>query len=121
VKIPVGSKVKFASDRSRYTVQASSARYAVCTRLFNLRHTVFYTIIDFREKVRGTENVIFCAGAETREQCEDMLCRLMGKPDSGDRSLIAAGHPVEPAHTEVSHRNRIPLDIEKITPPSKRS
>ena len=112
MKLPVGSKVKFKSEKLRYTVQASDDRFAICTKPFNPRHTVLYTIIDFEEQVRGTENLIFGMGAETKEQCEDMLDRLNGRHDSGGRSLVGTKHESEPTQTEVSHRNRVPLDIE---------
>jgi hypothetical protein len=95
--IPVGSKVKFANEKQRYTVRASNERYAVCTKPFNARKTVLYTIIDFCERERGAENLIFEAGAETDAQCTEMLQR------------ITVGE------TEISHRNRCELDIEEIT------
>lgn len=86
-----GSKVQFAEERRSYTVRAIGLRFAVCTKPFNPRHTVLYTIIDIKEKVRGTENLVFGMGAETNEQCENMLRRL----ESGE--------------TEISRRNLIPL------------
>jgi hypothetical protein len=102
MRLPVGLRVKFREEAQRYTVQASSERYAVCTKPFNPRKTVLYTTIDFHEEVRGTENLVFGMGAETREQCEEMLKRLMGQcRDVGFR-------------TEVSHRNRIRLHIERV-------
>lgn len=97
-EIVVGSKIKFAEEKQRYTVQALGKRYAVCTKPFNAQKTVIYSVVDFEEQVRGTENLVFGMGAETKEQCEEMLDRL----ESGE--------------TEVSHRNRIPLCIETLTP-----
>lgn len=94
--IPVGSKVKFYSERQRYTVMASSEKFAVCTKPFNPRRTVIYTIIDFRNNIRGTENLVFCMGFENQSLCEAALCRLM----SGE--------------SEVSHRNWIELDLERV-------
>lgn len=106
MKLPVGAKVKFRSEKLRYTVQASDERFAVCTKPFNAQNTVLYAIIDFQEKVRGPENLIFGMGAETREQCEEMLERLNGRDE-------------ESLHTEVSHRHRCDLDIEIIYPLEK--
>ena len=92
--IPVGTKIKFRAERLRYTVQASNERFTVCTKPFNPRRTVLYTIIDHERQIRGTENLIFCAGFETREDCEEALERLtVGK-------------------SAVSRRNYVPLDIE---------
>ena len=94
MKIPVGTKIKFKGEKQKYTVQASNGVYAVCTKPFNAKKTVLYTIISHLENVRGTENLIFGMGAETKEQCEEMLERLTQ------------------GETEVSHRNRVPLDYE---------
>ncbi len=99
MKIQVGTKIKFESEKQKYTVQASNGVYTVCTKPFNAQKTVLYTIISHLEHVRGTENLVFGMGAETREECEEMLERLTQ------------------GETEVSHRNRVPLDIEVIEDP----
>lgn len=95
-EIEDGSKIKFAEQSQCFTVQACNNRYAICTKPFNLRKTVLYTIIDFVENIRGTENLIFSFGFETKKSCEEALERLI----SGE--------------TKVSYRNRIKLNIEKI-------
>ena len=66
-----GDRIKFASERQRYTVMAASKRYLVCTKPFNLRHTVLYTIVDLVMCTRGTENLIFGLGFDTQEKCEE--------------------------------------------------
>ncbi len=96
-KPPVGAKIKFEGEKQRYTVRASNTAYAVCTKPFNARKTVLYTIVDLVRGVRGPENLIFGLGAETDEQCADMLKRIT----DGD--------------TEVSYRHDLPLDIEYIS------
>jgi hypothetical protein len=95
-KFKIGQKIKFKSEVQRYEVKAASGQYVVCTKPFNARKTVLYTIINLYSHVRGTENLIFGAGAETKKQCQEMLDRL----DKGE--------------TEISHRNMINLDIEEI-------
>jgi hypothetical protein len=90
----VGDKVKFRAEAQRYTVRAAGDRFAVCTKPFNARRTVIYTIIDFAKGIRGPENLVFPFGAETDEQCREMLARL----DAGQSA--------------VSHRRHLPLDIE---------
>ena len=118
MKIEVGSKVKFKAEKQRYTVQASNTDFSVSTKPMNALHTVLYTIIDFRTQVRETpEDLVFGHGAETREQCEDMLDRLNGRLDSFERRAVLAGHRIEPITTEVSYRHRLALDIERIDPP----
>ena len=97
--LTVGTRVWFASEKRPYTVQASGRRYAVCTKPFAARRTVMYTIVDLTKMIRGTENLVFGMGAETREDCEDMLARLEGRC------------PYLDTPTEVSYRNRVSLDI----------
>lgn len=120
MRLAVGSRVKFRSEVQRYTVQASDERFAICTKPFNPRRTVLYSIIDFVEGVRGPEDLVFGMGAETRQQCEEMLDRLNGRePDRAqtERVYVAAGLSISdipaPCRSEVSHRHRCLLDIEK--------
>ncbi len=90
----VGDKIKFKEEKQRYTIRASNRRFAVCTKPFNCKKTTLYTVIDLERNIRGTENLIFSAGAETDQQCIDMLDRLTK------------------GETEVSYRKCIPLKIE---------
>lgn len=110
--LPVGAKVKFSDQKQRYIIRASNVAFAVCTKPLNMirrlgrgkyRHdkTVIYTVIDWYCKVRGTENLIFGMGAESDEDCKEMLERLT----SGD--------------SEVSYRNRVDLDIESVILPPR--
>src|ERR1022692_619002 len=82
---PLGSRVYVAEEKRPYRVRARDERYAVCTKPHF--RTVLYFILDVVGGHRGTENLIFGAGAETDEECQEMLAR------------IAAGE------TEISHRN----------------
>lgn len=90
-----GSRIWFEGESKPYRIRAIDNRYAVCTKPFNPRHTVLYTIVDFKQRIRGTENLVFGMGAGTDLQCEEMLKRIR----SGD--------------TEISHRNRVVLEIKK--------
>ena len=92
----VGDKVHFEGERNAYTIRACDSRYLICTKPFNLKKTVLYTIVDLLEKVRGTENLVFCMGFETDEDCQEALQRLQ----SGE--------------TEVSYRNRVELKFKTI-------
>lgn len=96
--ITAGSKIWFAEEKQGYAVRAVGERYAVCTKPMNAKKTVLYTVCDFHQMVRGTEDLVFCMGAETDQQCAEMLGRLEGREE---------GFP----HSEVSHRNRVPLRI----------
>lgn len=94
-----GAKVRFYGEKQAYNVICTSKRYTICTKPFNARRTVLYCIIDWDEMVRGPEDLVFGMGAETKEQCMDMLIRLTD------------GHP---SRSEVSHRHRAWLHIEKL-------
>jgi len=100
-KAIVGDRVKFVGERNSYTIQARSERFIVCTKPFAPRKTVIYTVVDLADRVRGTENLVFGFGAETRRQCEEMVRRLEGD-----------GH-----RTEVSHRNRVTLEVDRVWRP----
>lgn len=117
-KLPIGTKIKFAEGRrlknsKSYTVRASNNFFAVCTQPINViqrrgdkkyefEKTVLYTIIDWSNNKRGTENTVFSLGAETEEDCQSMLQRLT----DGD--------------SEISHRNFCELEIEKIAFPKNK-
>jgi hypothetical protein len=98
----VGDLIKFEEERNPYTIQARSNRFIVCTKPFAPRKTVLYTIVDLEKKIRGTENLVFGLGQETREQCYETLLRLHG---------IA---PAAYEASEVSYRNRVPLHIQYV-------
>ena len=90
----VGKKIKFKEEKQRYTIKACDDQYFICTKPFNAKKTVLYTIVDLKNNIRGTENLIFCAGFETDELCQEALNRLQ----SGE--------------SKISHRNRIGLNID---------
>lgn len=88
-----GDKIKFQEESQQYTIRACDKRFLICTKPFNPKHTVIYTIVDLLNGIRGTENLVFGFGAETDEQCQEMLLRLQTNKSS------------------ISHRNQIPLKI----------
>ncbi len=100
-KCSLGARIWFDQEKRPYRVRSRNKRYLVCTKPFNLRHTVLYTVVDLTQRVRGTENLVFGMGAETDEQCDDMIKRLNAEFPDIDR-------------TEVSQRNRVPLKVARI-------
>ena len=96
-QIRKGSKIIFAEEKKGYIVRSIGKRYAVCTKPFNLKNTVLYTVIDIDNKIRGTENLVFGMGAETDDDCNEMLSRL------------------ECGESEISYRNRVPLVLKSVT------
>jgi len=93
MKIKVGDKIKFKNEKQRYTVQACDDRYLICTKPFNPRKTVLYTIVDLKERIRGRDDLIFCFGYETKQDCERSLRWLNSN------------------ELEISYRHRIKLDL----------
>jgi hypothetical protein len=117
VSAPIGSQVWFAAEKRPYTIRARGARYLICTKAFAARRTVIYTVVDLEEQVRGTENLIFGMGAETDEECAEMLARLeQPAPRFPEDYEERDGQWFTPmrAPTEVSHRNRVLLDVVKV-------
>ena len=93
----VGGKIKFKNEKQRYTVRAGNVAFSVCTKPMNALKTVLYSVIDWNKNIRGTENLVFGMGAETDEDCKEMLERLTN------------------GESQVSHRNFRELDIELVT------
>lgn len=127
-----GMKIRFAEEKTAYTVQAVSAngRYVVCTKPFNPRRTVLYTIIDLARGVRGADNRVFHMGYETPEDCQHAAAALnaadtydqltaAGEPINVDDPAWLASHPeligpnglTHPQGTEVSYRNWVWLRV----------
>lgn len=93
--VPVSTKIWLDSERQGYTVRASNAAFAILTKPFNISKTVLYTIIDWERGVRGPSNLIFDTGAETDEECLELL------------NMLTSGE------VEVSSRRCVKLNIRK--------
>ena len=89
--LPIGSKVWFVEEKQGYSVRAKGAQYLILTKPFNPKKTVIYTILDIENMERGPENLVFGMGAETDEQCQEMLARLISNESeiSSRRSIQA--------------------------------
>ena len=135
---PIGARLYFSREKRPYRVRARSGRFLVCTKPFAAQKTVLYTVIDLVERVRGPENLVFGMGAETDEQCWDMLDRLDGRdanhPNGKDvqnfaqwerekktlpKDLRRLSKPSRSFRTEVSHRNRVDLDLIRVRIPKE--
>jgi hypothetical protein len=90
----VGDKIKFRSEKQRFTVKAKSDRFLVCTKPFNLKKTCLYTIIDLDKMIRGADNY----GGRYDYMIQDEINQCLADLELGD--------------TEVSYRNYVQLDIE---------
>jgi len=95
--ICVGDKIKFVSEKRRYTVRAVVAPFVVCTKPHNPTHEFIYTILDFSRGIRGPVDSLWHGyGFGTDEGCE-LLCA----------DLVAG-------EAAVSTRQGLELDIERI-------
>lgn len=122
--LKVGQKVVFANEQKLpYTILAGSERYVIASRKLSrrgdaemlhaevrmsaycsfteayndLKDSPIYTIMDFKEMIRGAHNMIF--------NCYDF---------SNERSMKKLIIDLERGKVEISHRNRAPLNIEKV-------
>jgi hypothetical protein len=122
---PLNTRIWFEEESQPYRVRARSSRYLVCTKPFNPKHTVLYTIVDLVENVRGPENLVFGMGAESDEDCVAMIERLHGitRPLTAKetaevktlpRNLRRVCQPLLVEPTEVSHRHRIDLKVARV-------
>lgn len=102
MNINVGDRIYFSEERYPYTVQACDERYLICTKPFNPRHTVQYTIVDLKNGIRGADNYWKWGGYfdySKHEECELALKALNG----------GLGDQYKPF--EISRRNYVKLNI----------
>ncbi len=95
MKFFLNQRIWVSHEVRPYKVRACDDRFAICTKPLNCKKTVLYTIIDLERGERGTENLIFCMGFETDQDCQEALERL------------------QKGESEVSYRNCVKLDIVK--------
>lgn len=94
MKVSIGDKVYIPNQKRPFRVRARDDRYIICTKPFNPQHTVLYFIVDLVKKWRAPDNMIFCHGYETDEDCQERLQELQS------------------GKIELSIRRGIPLDID---------
>jgi hypothetical protein len=94
MKVSIGDKVYVPNEKKPYRVKARDDRYIICTKPYNPQHTVLYFIVDLVKKWRSPDNMIFCSGYETDEDCQERLKELQS------------------GRIELSIRRGIPLDID---------
>lgn len=88
----VGEKWTFEGDELVYDVKAANESFAILTAPAPEHDTVWYTIVDLQQKVRGTNNMVFNPYDYAVQKDID---RCMQDLDEGT--------------VEVTHRNRVPL------------
>ncbi|KXF53495.1 hypothetical protein AXA44_44405 [Rhodococcus sp. SC4] len=96
IPLDAGDRIRFGLEPRRpYTVRATSEHFVVCTRPRDFATGEFvYTVIDWRNGIRGPVNVIGPQlDVSTDGRCRDLLENL------------------EAGRWEINHRNRVQLDI----------
>ena len=71
MKVKVGDKIYIPNETTPYEVQARDERYIICTNSEN-----YYFIIDLVEIWRAPDDMVFCSGYETQEDCINRLLEL---------------------------------------------
>ena len=91
-KLKVGDPVYVWGETRPYRVKCRDERFIICTKPFNPKRTVMYFIIDLELGMRGPDNMVFCCGYETQEQCEERLKELQnGQIEVSKRRSVALG------------------------------
>lgn len=94
MRVEVGDKVYIPNEKRPFRVRARDERFIICTKPYNPEKTVRYFIVDLKERMRGPDNMVFCSGYESDEDCAERLAELQ----SGE--------------IEVSWRRHVDLDID---------
>ena len=88
-ELKTGDPVYVPCEIRPYRVKCRDERYIICTKPYNPNHTVMYFIIDLDKGIRGPDNMVFCSGYETQEQCEERLKELQtGRIEVSQRRCV---------------------------------
>lgn len=92
-----GDKIWFDGEVKGYTIQCRSENFLICTKPFNARKTVLYSVVDLAKELRGVDNYLGSLGYESKDECLRALVKF------------------EDGSAEFSKRNKpIPLRVSKI-------
>lgn len=92
----IGDKIYFKGEKKPYKIQACDANFIIATKPFNIQHTYLYVIVDLEQCIRGSDN---------------RYCMFeYNNPKEAKRALKY----LRIGELEVSRRNFVPLDIERI-------
>lgn len=84
-----GDPVFVPNEVRPYRVKCRDDRFIICTKPYNPKRTVMYFIIDLVKGIRGPDNMIFCSGYETQEECEERLKELQtGQIEVSQRQCV---------------------------------
>lgn len=110
----VGDKVKFETEKQRYTIMACDERFIIAQKPFNARKTYIYTLIDMKKKQRSGDNYYCRFDYTDHEECQEAL-KLLNETAQRDKANENAevidlnGHGFW-----LSSRRIMKLDLERI-------
>ena len=88
----VGDKIYFKGEKFPYVIQACDKRFLVCTKPFNPKQTVQYTIVDLEKGIRGADNYWKWGGHydySKQEECQQCLKDLYrGEVEISSRNVV---------------------------------
>lgn len=128
IDLKVGDRVRLANNNQKlppklWTIQAVSEHYAVAVQqvAFKPKGTLQYTVLDWRNGVRGPCNLIgqgFGDGSYSQADCEEMLTgfEYVLEEDPNYIAAMAKGEKSWPSgfQLEVSHRNWVRLEVLEV-------
>jgi hypothetical protein len=94
--LAAGDRVWLGGKKQPWTVRARGSRYIICTKPFNPKRSVLYTIIDLELGIRGTDDCVGSLGYET------------------DVEIAEAMRLLEAGEFEISVRNNVTLDVDRV-------
>lgn len=97
--VKVGDKLKFKSEKQRYTVTAVGRRYCIAVKPMNALKTYLYTIVDFESGMRGPDNLVFGPMFEYKDPKEAAEAIKLLEADTD---------------LEISHRRSRRLELERV-------
>jgi hypothetical protein len=98
MKIKPGYRIKFFSERQRYTVTAANSRFVIAIKPFNARKTYLYTIVDLGLQIRSSDDHVFGPVHD------------YSKPEEAKKAL----RELKSGKLKLSYRREMKLDIEKV-------
>ena len=128
IKINVGDRVLLGGDDRWWTVRAVSPNFVACVRQrpFKPKGELLYTVLDWRNGVRGPCNLIgqgYGDGTYSEEECAEMLVgfeydyqtdpnyiEAQRAFEAGEAETASWPSPDIP-ELEISHRNQVPLVV----------
>lgn len=112
----VGDKIKFKSEKQRYTVSACDERFIIAWKPFNARKTFIYTIVDLRDNQRSSDNYYCAFDYSNKDEAKEALDILNKTAQDKDRGIYHHGNDFDGKFRGLwlSGRRNIELDIERI-------